>query len=397
MRGDGCWFDRASLITLPFVEFISQKIINEPAITWVRPRIHYHSKNGSNFRSWGSLITGPHLITDQTLKRRQAPVSEFVSPTAFRSLWDLHGVPLWVLAKRTWKSMVADHLLDRASELGFYFFFAVFPTLFCASSILGLAARSADQIYGRLLNYLALVIPGPALGTVLQTFNQISAAATTGKITFGLIGALWSASAGISAIQDTLSVVYKIQDTRSFLKARLYAIGLTIILSVIVTIILASLFGTSLVPAMAHHRIQFPLLAELAAAAAKLIGWFVAIALLALSFSLIYYWAPDVKFRRWQFVTPGAAFGILGWLLASLGFRVYLHYFNTFPVTYGSLGAVIILLTWFYITGLMILLGAEIDSEIAAAAAEMRTANSSISSPGAQTIRTGSQKSMEGS
>ena len=273
--------------------------------------------------------------------------------------------------------------------------FAIFPALFCASSIFGLAARSAHQIYGRLLDYLALVIPKVALGTVLETFNQITATATTGKVTFGLIGALWSASAGISAIQDTLSDVYKIQDTRSFLKARLDAIGLTMILSVVVTLILASLFGESMVARILHQRIQFPLLAGIAAVAAKILGWSVAIALLALSFSLINYWAPDVKSRRWRFLTPGAAFGILGWLLTSLAFRVYLQYFNTFPVTYGSLGAVMILLTWFYLTGLMILLGAVIDSEIEAAATKMRVAGSQTSSAEAQTISGDSQKSQE--
>ena len=89
---------------------------------------------------------------------------------------------------------------------------------------------------------------------------------------------------------------------------------------------------------------------------------------------MIYYWAPAVKKRRWHWLTVGGAVGIAGWLLASLGLRIYLHFFNNYSVTYGSLGAVIILLTWFYITGLMILLGAEINSEIEAAAAEKRLA-----------------------
>jgi membrane protein len=87
---------------------------------------------------------------------------------------------------------------------------------------------------------------------------------------------------------------------------------------------------------------------------------------------VIYYWAPDVKCRCWRWITPGGTIGILGWLGASIGLRIYLHYFNNYSVTYGSLGAVIILLTWFYITGLMLLLGAEINSEIEAAAAESR-------------------------
>jgi len=93
---------------------------------------------------------------------------------------------------------------------------------------------------------------------------------------------------------------------------------------------------------------------------------------IALCFAVVYYWAPGVTHRAWRWLTPGGASGILGWLLVSLGFRVYLHYFNFYTVTYGSLGAVIILLMWFYITGFMLLLGAEINSEIEAAAAEKK-------------------------
>jgi membrane protein len=279
-----------------------------------------------------------------------------------------------IVAKRTWESILTDRLFGRAAELGFYFLFALFPTLFSASSILGLAARSADQFYDKLLNYLALVIPTSALGTVLETFNETTAAATPGKMTFGLIAAIWSASVGISAIQDTLNVVYKVQNTRSFLRARIYAIGLTIILTVVVTLILIAMLGGDLVAAVANHRIYNHFLSIAAAFSAKLIGGTIATALLALSFAVIYYWAPDVKARCWHWLTPGGTIGILGWLLASFGLRIYLHFFNSYSVTYGSLGAVIILLTWFYITGLMLLVGAEINSEIEAAAAQKRLA-----------------------
>ena len=86
-----------------------------------------------------------------------------------------------------------------------------------------------------------------------------------------------------------------------------------------------------------------------------------------LLFAVIYYFAPDVKNKHWHWLTPGAAIGIFCWLAASIGLRVYLHFFNSYSATYGSLGGVIILLTWFYVTGLMLLLGAEINSEIAAA------------------------------
>jgi len=274
------------------------------------------------------------------------------------------------VARRTWNSILADRLFGRAAELGFYFLFALFPTLFSASSLLGLAARSADRFYDSILGYLALVIPTTALGAVLETFNETTAAATSGKLTFSLIAAIWSASVGLSAVQDALNAVYKVQDTRSYLKARIYAIGLTILLTVIVTLILSAMLGGDFVATVAHQSIHNRFVKTMAGAFARLIGWTIATALLALSFAVIYYWAPDVKARRWRWLTPGGAFGILGWLLASLGLRIYLHFFNSYSITYGSLGAVIILLTWFYITGLMLLVGAEINSEIEAAAAQ---------------------------
>ena len=320
----------------------------------------------------------PSISAQDSHDHYQRSVWEFVSQTPLRSLWNLEGVPARVVAVRTWKSTINDRLFGRAAELGFYFLFALFPTLFSASSMLGLAARSAEQIYDKLLHYLALVIPTSALGTVLETFNETTAAATSGKITFGLIAAIWSASVGISAIQDTLNVVYKIKDSRSFFKARLYAIGLTILLTVLVTLILASMLGGDYVASEAYNHIHPMMLAVVAAAGAKLLGWILATALLSLSFAMIYYWAPDIKSKRWHWLTPGGALGILGWLIASLGLRLYLHFFNNYSVTYGSLGAVIILLTWFYITGLMILVGAEINSEIEAAAAEFHLSAASV-------------------
>lgn len=297
----------------------------------------------------------------------------FVNRSPLHSIWNLQGVPARVVVVRTWKALLGDRVFGHAAELGFYFLFALFPTLFSASSILGLAARSADKIYDRLLDYLALVIPTSALGTVLETFNQTTAAATSGKLTFGLIAAVWSASVGVSAIQDTLNIVNKIKETRSYLRARIHAIGLTVVLTAIVTFDLASMLGGDFVAALAERRIHDGFLAAAAGYAARIIGWTVAALLLALCFAVIYYWAPDLKQRKWRWLTPGGTIGILGWLLASLGLRIYLHYFNNYPVTYGSLGAVIILLTWFYITGLMLLLGAEFNCAIEFSVAEQKS------------------------
>lgn len=315
---------------------------------------------------------GKERQDDLRVRGFERRIWSIVAHSPLESLWNLEGIPMRTVAIRTWDSINSDRIFGHAAELAFYFLFALFPTLFCAGSAFGMVARSAHHDYDQLLNYLSFVIPGPALAAVLNTFNATAAAATSSKVTFGTIATLWSASVGISAIQDTLNAVYKINDTRSYIVARIHAIGLTILLSGIVTLGLASMLGGDFGAANAIAGVHDRALASVLAVAVRTAAWTIATALLALAFAVIYYWAPDLRKRKWHWFTPGGAVGIVGWLIASVGFRIYLHFFHNFSYVYGSLGAVIILLTWFYISGLMLLIGAEINSEIEAAAAKQR-------------------------
>jgi membrane protein len=308
-------------------------------------------------------------IPDHPSPEFQRRIGAVVSRSPLRSLWNLEGVPVRAIAKHTWRSLLEDDLVGRAAELGFYFIFALFPSLFTATSLLSLAARSASHFYYSLLEYLAIVIPHAALGTVLETFNETTSATTTGKLTFGLVFAIWSASVGFSAIQESLNLVYKVKETRSYLAARISAIGVTIILGALFTLILGAMLGADLLAHLAHLHVRYALFALSLGYAARGVGWLLALILLSLLFAVIYYFAPDLKTKHWHWLTPGAAVGIIGWFLASIGLRLYLHFFDNYSVTYGGLGAVIILLTWFYLTGLMLLLGAEVNSQIEATAA----------------------------
>jgi membrane protein len=308
-------------------------------------------------------------------------VWNYVSNSPLKSLWDLQGVPAKVIAKNTWNAMFDDNLLGRSAELGFYFLFALFPTLLAACTVLGLAARSAAHIYEHLLQYLSLVVPPSALGTVLDAFNQTTAAASSGKLTFGLVAALWSASVGFSAIQTTLNIVYRVKETRPYWRARLSAIGVTFVLAIVITLMLSSLLAADFFARLVHVHLYHRWLADLAAGALRTAGWLVATAFLSLLFALIYYFGPDVKVSQWRWLTPGSALGMLGWVVASLCLRVYVHYFNNYSATYGSLGTVIILLTWFYMSGLMLLLGGEINSEIEAAVQEKKLATAGALKP----------------
>lgn len=304
-----------------------------------------------------------------------------VARSPLRSLWDFEGASVKLVWTRTLHAMISDNVLSRAAEMGYYFLFALFPTLICASSILGMVAQQASHIYDSLLRYLALVVPSTAYDMVMQTFNQTTAASSGGKITLGLVVALWSASVGVSSIQDGMNTAYKVKESRPYWKARGSAILVTLLLAVIVTVNLAILLGGDAVARYVYARVWHHELASGTVLVVHGVQWVLVCALLLLQFSTIYYFAPDLKSKRWHWMTPGAMIAIVGWVLSSLGLRVYLHFFNSFTVTYGSLGAVIVLLTWFYITGLMLLLGAEINSEIQAAAAEKRCRQANAGGP----------------
>jgi membrane protein len=299
-------------------------------------------------------------------------VYEEVVHSPLHNMWDLQGVAVKTVLIGTWRSLLEDNLVSRAAELGYYFLFALFPTLVSVSSIMGLAAKSASDIYLKLLHYFAFMVPASAYDIVIKTFNQTADASTGGKITLGLVAAIWAASVGFSSIQDGMNAVYKVRETRPYWKARGSAILVTLLLSVIVTLTLAVLFLGDFLRVREHHHIWHVWLARTAGGFTELIAWVIALALVMVLFSVIYYFAPDLPEKRWHVLSPGSAIGIFLWIVSSLGLRLYLHYFNNFSLTYGSLGAVIILLTWFYITGLALLLGAEINSEIQAAVTEQR-------------------------
>lgn len=160
---------------------------------------------------------------------------------------------------------------------------------------MGLAAKSAHQVYEQILNYLALVAPAQALKTVLFTFNQTTAAATSGKVTLGSFGTIWAASVGISAIQSALNAIYKIHESRGYIVSQLYAIWLTFDLAIVVSIGLAALFAGNSLAGMAHGYFHCSIVDYAAAALVRLIGWRIAALMLSLTFALIYYWGAGME------------------------------------------------------------------------------------------------------
>jgi membrane protein len=190
---------------------------------------------------------------------------------------------------------------------------------------------------------------------------EVSSASGGGKISFGILAALWAASNGMGAISDSLNAAYHVKETRSWWRRRLIAVGLTLVLAVLIVSALVLVLSGGQIAEFLATTFGFT---EAFSIGWKVVQWPIVLFFLVLAFALIYYWAPDLKDQEWKWVTPGSLIAILIWLLVSFGFRLYLHFFNSYSKTYGSLGAVIILMLWFYFTGFAILTGGEVNSDI---------------------------------
>jgi membrane protein len=284
-----------------------------------------------------------------------------------KSLWALRNISWFQLAKRVWKEMEQDRVFARAAELSYYFLLALFPMLIFLTSVIGIVLGSGTGTRHALFNYLAHIMPPSAFQLLDTTMYEVTESSGSGKLSFGLLAALWAASNGMSAITDSLNAAYDLEETRPWWKQRLTAIVLTIALSVLILAALVLVVaGGHIGEGVANHYGFGPAFAI----AWKIIQWPVVFGALILAFALIYYFAPDFRDQAWQWLTPGVAIGVALWLLVSIAFRVYLQFFDSYSKTYGSLGAVIVLMLWLYFTGAAVLIGGEINSEIENAAAE---------------------------
>jgi len=283
------------------------------------------------------------------------------------SLWKLGGLGWIELGKRVWAEINNDDVWGRSAQLAYYFLLALFPLLIFLTATLGMLLGAGAGLRTAMFNYLSQVMPGSAFQLVDTTMGEITGASGAGKLSFGLLAALWAASNGMGAITHALNASYDVTESRPWWKQRLAAVVLTIALSVLViTALVLMLWGGRAADFLAaHYQLGgfFPV-------AWKTLQWPIIFAFMVTSFALIYYYAPDLKDQDWKWLTPGSAIGVVLWLLVSFGFKAYLHFFDSYSTTYGSLGAVIVLMLWLYMTGVAILIGSEINSEIENAAAE---------------------------
>jgi membrane protein len=289
------------------------------------------------------------------------------------SVWKLGGLTRRELGRRIWLEIYEGDLFMRAAALSYYFLLALFPLLLFLMAMLGYLAEAGTELRKNLLTYLGRVVPRSGSQLIYTIIDEITKDAGGGKLSFGLLAALWFASYGMGAITETLNAAYGVKESRPFWRVRLSAVGLTIMLAVlIISALVLVLYGGEIGKSAASRFGS----GEAFRVASHILQWPIVIAFLLLAFALIYYFAPNLHHRSWHWITPGSAVGTVLWLLVTFCFRIYLYYFDRYSVTYGSLGAVIILMLWFYVTGAAILIGGKVNAEIENASAEKGRARS---------------------
>lgn len=260
---------------------------------------------------------------------------------------------------RLYERAFEAEIFDRAAQVAFYFSFAVFPLLYFLVSLFGLVIESSEGLRGELFSYLRQILPASVFDLIRKTIDEIVQNSTGGKATLGLVITLWSASAGIDSLRSALNAVYKLKETRLWPRTKVESLILTLVISLLAALVLAIVFYGwqmfQLLLANIGLQITSPLVLVT-------IQWGSALLVMLFACEIIYNLLPNFEKLRWMWVTPGSIVAIALWLILTGGFRLYLSYFNSYNKAYGSLGAVIIMMLWLYLTATALMIGGLINS-----------------------------------
>lgn len=291
---------------------------------------------------------------------RQAEPSSLVSKIKAESRGDEVGIALFRNAlERTYTDVCRNHTLQMAAALSYYFVLSLFPALIFLSAVV--AFVPVPNLFGQVLSMMGRFLPPDTMGLVRRILADVITPNRGTFLSFGILGTLWAASGGFSAAMEALNVAYDVEDDRPFWKTRPLAVGLAFIIGSLLLVALSVMivgprFGEWLA-AKVHLSNVFVLLWPF-------IHWSLAAGFTVLAVEALYFWAPNVK-QRFLATLPGAIFAVACWIALSYLLGIYFRSFAHFNKTYGTLGAAVALMTWLYWTGFAILVGAELNSELA--------------------------------
>jgi membrane protein len=251
---------------------------------------------------------------------------------------------------------------QRAAALTYYALMSLFPALLIGVAVLGYFGQAA--LVSDAADYLKDAGAPPetvdAVTSALESAQRQRGTAL-GAIIIGLATALWGASAAFGSVGAALNQVWRVEEGRGFVKHKLHNLGWTVLLIALALVTLVLLF---LGGGVAADVLGLVGLGDSAVEVWSVLRWPGAVLVAMLVYAVVYYAAPNVEIRRWQYITPGAVFGVLTWIVASAGFFFYVSKFASYSATYGAFAAVVILLIWLYLTSAILLLGAELNAVV---------------------------------
>ena len=270
------------------------------------------------------------------------------------------GRSLGALVRNVWRASKEDDLLGVAAQLSFYFLLSLFPLLIFLSAVAGEVFAAKGDWSKLFLDYLTRVMPDSTRVFVSRTLEEITNRASAEKISLSLLATLWTASSGMAALIKGLNRAYGVKEARRWWKRRVLALWLTLLLST------ASVAGLVLVPF--GRRLGLWLDSSYGFGGLFDAFWFAVRylflpAFLSGAIAVIYRYAPNRVEQSWRSLAPGVVAAMVVWFSATTLFQEYLQRFGSYSRTYGSLGAVIVLMMWLYATGVALLLGGEVNSE----------------------------------
>jgi membrane protein len=268
-------------------------------------------------------------------------------------------------ARRFYKEFEEDTVTDCAAQLAYYFLFSLFPLLFFLVTLvayLPIAPGAVDLVLER----VGHLMPGEALQLIREHLESLVGETRPKLLTLGVLVTLWSASRGVDALRKSLNLAYDVPESRPWWKTQLLSMLMTLAGTLLIPIavavfVLGGRLGQWIADKLAIID-EFVLFWNL-------MRWPFTAGLVMLALALSYYLLPDVK-QRFKYITPGSVLGSVMWLLLTWGFTQYVEHFGKYNVTYGSIGGVVVLLLWLYITGLIFILGGELNAILEHASGE---------------------------
>ena len=264
--------------------------------------------------------------------------------------------------KRTIREVRDDNLTDWAAALTYYAVLALFPGLIVLVAILGLVGQHPETT-NALLDIVRDVGPASAVDTFRGPIESVvkSSGGASALLGLGLLGAVWSASGYIGAFIRAANVIYEVEEGRSFWTRRPLQIAITVAMVLLLALVAISIVVTGPLARSVGDAVG---LGDTAVTIWGIAKWPVIVVIVMGMFAILYYVAPNVRQPRLRWVTPGGVVAVLAWLVASLGFALYVSNFGSYDKTYGSLGGVVVFLIWLWLSNLAILFGAEFDAEL---------------------------------